>query len=176
MLDNNGDIVLQVGDSSPQYGPLKLLCQFLPCHAIPCHAMMPEKSNSSLSHTPSTRHATIPSSIDHLLNIPPQMNVFNMAFFFRKKWFPMFFNVDEDNNKHCQWWWHQKTITSCPGRRASLSPALSVFSLSISIFTLLHAVTPSCGRELDRGDLIQGFWIEDSNLQNFFLFSSVNAI
>ena len=95
MLDNNGDIVLRVGDSSPQYGPLKLLCQFLPCHAIPCHAMpchamMPEKSNSSLSHTPSTRHATIPSSIDHLLNIPPQMNVFNMAFFFRKNGFQCF--------------------------------------------------------------------------------------
>ena len=168
MLDNNGDIVLRVGDSSPQYGPLKLLCQFLPCNAMPCHDIPyhARKKATPLYHT-LPPPAMQPSHHPLITCWTFLLRWMSLKWYssLKKKGFPMFFNVDEDNTKHCQWWWHQKTITSCPGRRASLSPALSVFSLPISIFTLLHAVTPSCGRELDRGDLIQGFWIEDSNLQ-----------
>ena len=39
-------------------------------------------------------------------------------------------------------------LTPCPGSRASLSPTLNAFSRSKSTFTLLHPVTPSCGRTL----------------------------
>ena len=41
-------------------------------------------------------------------------------------------------------YWCRIMLTSWPGRRATLSPALSAFSRSKSTFTLLHAVTPSC--------------------------------
>ena len=46
-------------------------------------------------------------------------------------------------------------ITPWPGRRASLSPALSAFNLSKSILTLLQAVTPSCERKLCFGDSLE---------------------